>query len=312
MRVPKVSVIVAAYNAEKYLNRCLDSIAAQTLQDWECIVVDDGSKDRTGIIADEYAAKDARFQVIHKENGGVASARETGIENALGEYTIHADSDDWVDKSMLEELFNCAQKHSADMVICDYYEITNGGEYYSIQNPKSNDRITIWGKMMNSLAGSLWNKLIRKDCYERFHIRFEIGINDEEDKLICLKLLSHEISVTYINRAFYHYDKTQNLLSLSNSGYSPIPRLRILENIRNYTDITPIQSYYDNAIFYIAYHALPLNNSPKFNYISVFRPYRKSINRAAGFPLRSKVLVWLRMIHIPVPVTMAKRLFKRS
>lgn len=165
---------------------------------------------------------------------------------------------------MFEELLNCAQKHSADMVICDYYEVMNGREHYSIQNPQSNDRITIWGKMMNSLAGSLWNKLM------------------------------------------------QNLLSLSNSGYSPVLRLRILEKISNYTDITPIQSYYDNAVFYIAYHALPLNDSPDFNYNSVFQPYRKSINRAAGFPIRCKVLVLLRMIHIPVPLAMVKRLFKRS
>lgn len=102
-KVPKISVIVPVYKAEAYLHRCVDSIIAQTFTDWELLLVDDGSPDRSGDICDEYASKDARIRVFHKENGGVSSARQKGLDEAIGEYTIHADPDDWVEPTMLEE-----------------------------------------------------------------------------------------------------------------------------------------------------------------------------------------------------------------
>ena len=98
MNMPKVSIIVPVYKAEKYLNRCVDSILAQTFTDFELLLIDDGSPDRSGEICDEYAKKDSRIRVIHKENGGVSSARQRGLDESIGEYTIHADPDDWVEE----------------------------------------------------------------------------------------------------------------------------------------------------------------------------------------------------------------------
>lgn len=105
MNMPKVSIIVPVYKAEGYLHRCVDSILAQTFTDWELLLIDDGSPDRSGEICDEYAQKDSRVRVIHKENGGVSSARQRGQDEACGEYTIHVDPDDWVEPTMLEELY---------------------------------------------------------------------------------------------------------------------------------------------------------------------------------------------------------------
>lgn len=125
---PKISVIVPVYKAEAYLHRCVDSIIAQTFTDWELLLVDDGSPDRSGDICDEYASKDARIRVFHKENGGVSSARQKGLDEAIGEYTIHADPDDWVEPMMLEELYKKAKEDDADMVICDFIcEYKTGG-----------------------------------------------------------------------------------------------------------------------------------------------------------------------------------------
>lgn len=104
--LPKISIIVPVYKAETYLHRCVDSILAQTFTDWELILVDDGSPDQSGKICDEYAKKDQRVKVIHKENGGVSSARQRGLDESVGEYTIHADPDDWVEPEMLDELYN--------------------------------------------------------------------------------------------------------------------------------------------------------------------------------------------------------------
>ena len=98
---PKISIISPVYNAEPYIVKCLDSILAQTFESWELILVDDGSLDRSGNICDEYAAKDSRIVVIHKKNEGVGAARQTGMDNATGEYIIHVDPDDWVESDML-------------------------------------------------------------------------------------------------------------------------------------------------------------------------------------------------------------------
>ena len=97
-----VSVIVPVYKAEKWLHRCVDSILTQTMEDFELLLIDDGSPDRSGEICDEYAAKDSRVRVFHKENGGVSSARNLGLDNAKGEYICFLDSDDWIDSETLE------------------------------------------------------------------------------------------------------------------------------------------------------------------------------------------------------------------
>ncbi|MCI7728300.1 MAG: glycosyltransferase, partial [Bacteroidales bacterium] len=101
MAIPSVSIIVPVYNVELYLSKCIDSILAQSFTDWECILVDDGSKDSSGKICDEYALKDTRIKVIHQTNKGVSVARQVGIDNASGEYSIHIDPDDWVEPNML-------------------------------------------------------------------------------------------------------------------------------------------------------------------------------------------------------------------
>ena len=119
--MPAISIICPVYSAEKYIHRCLDSILAQTFTDFELLMIDDGSPDNSGKICDEYAEKDSRIRVFHKENGGVASARQIGLDNAIGDYTIHIDPDDWVDPNMLEELYAKAKEADADIVICDYW-----------------------------------------------------------------------------------------------------------------------------------------------------------------------------------------------
>ena len=175
MNTPFVSVIVPAFNAEKYLGRCLDSIAAQSFGDWECIVVDDGSTDGTAAMADGYAAKDARFRVIHKPNGGVASARQAGLDVARGVFTIHADADDWIDRELLEKLVETAGAEQADMVICDFHmaypaRVLHMREEYVSQRPKSLEPVRVLGEMLYDLHGSLCNKLIRRSRLEEYRM----------------------------------------------------------------------------------------------------------------------------------------------
>lgn len=212
--IPKVSVIVAVYKAETYLYRCLNSLVDQTLEDFEIVLVDDGSPDNSGVICDRFANQYPFIQVIHKRNGGVASARQCGIDHAQGEYTIHVDADDWVESTMLEELYQEAVRHDADMVICDYFEI-KWKERYVKQQPAS---LTSDAVLRDVLSGKIqaycWNKLIRRSCYQDYHIAFPLGLNFEDLFAVCTLCL-HDIRVAYLGKAFYHYDRYINGNSLS-------------------------------------------------------------------------------------------------
>lgn len=208
---PQISVIVPVYKAEKYLHRCVDSILAQTFTDFEVLLIDDGSPDRSGEICDEYAEKDIRVRVFHKENGGVSSARQCGIDNAHGEYSIHVDSDDWVESNMLQELYNKAKETYADMVICDFYVDTENELVYRTQNVSSiTSSVVLKELLFHRLHGSLCNKLIRLACYTENNIKFIKNLNYCEDYLVCVKILMHDIKIAYLDQAFYHYDQIVN------------------------------------------------------------------------------------------------------
>lgn len=302
-KVPKVSVIVPAYNAEKYLERCLNSIAVQTMPDFECIIVDDGSADKTGEIADTFAKKDSRFKVIHKSNGGVAVARQTGIDAAIGIYTIQFDADDWVEAKMLEILLNEAEAQEADMVFCDCYRRDNFAdkEILLSQRPISLEPKIVLGQMMHDLVATLWNKLIRRECYDIYDIQFVPEMLCE-DQYICFCLLSHPIKIAYVPVALYHYDLTQNPQSLVNSGISPAARLKPLEFVSTTIGLTGIQEYFDNAILIIAYEALFPPMDKCSGYSRLFRKHLLSICHGKGFHLRIKIFVILRIIGIRIPL----------
>lgn len=214
---PKVSVIVPVYKAEKYLNRSVGSILSQTLTDFEVLLIDDGSPDRSGDICDEYAAKDPRVRVFHKENGGVSSARQCGLDNAQGEYTIHVDPDDWVEPQMLEELYAKAKEEDADMVFCNYFWDKRNSSKVIRQHIALLDSISVLRGLFGSLHGSVWNKLIRRECCVENGVSFPIGINLYEDLIFNIELLlkTTSLKVAYIDKAYYHYIQNENTNSLT-------------------------------------------------------------------------------------------------
>ena len=156
--MPLVSIIVPVYKAEQWLHRCVDSILAQTMADFELLLINDGSPDRSGEICDEYAAQDSRVRVFHKENGGVSSARNLGLDNAQGEWISFIDADDWVEKEYLEGV---TENLDADMILggCRYVngyfcsadkEIIEGrriGEFMKIHSEDHFVR-AVWGKLI--------------------------------------------------------------------------------------------------------------------------------------------------------------------
>lgn len=209
MTHPAISIIVPIYKAEAYLRRCVDSILSQTFEDWELLLVDDGSPDGSGIICDEYARKDSRIKVFHKPNGGVASAREVGIANATGKYSIHIDPDDWIEPNTLEALISKAATADADIVIYDFlFDYGPKHQVVSRQNPVGQDLLE--ALLCNKLHGSLCNKLIRTELYWRYDLHFPEKMICWEDLFICCNVALHPCKVEYIPEAFYHYDLHSN------------------------------------------------------------------------------------------------------
>lgn len=202
----KVSVVVAVYQVERYIVKCLNSLVNQTLKDFEVLLIDDGSTDLSGSICDEFAKKDSRFKVYHKKNEGVGAARQMGLEKSIGEYIIHVDPDDWAESSMLEELYATAKREKADVVICDYFKnVDEKNSCYMIQKPNLAEKKGYFIGLLGPLYGACWNKLVRRGCFSEFGIFFVKEMSLWEDKLLNLKLAEQPIKVTYLPKAFYHY-----------------------------------------------------------------------------------------------------------
>lgn len=215
---PAVSVIVPVYNAEAYLEKCVNSLLIQTFRDFELLLINDGSTDVSGTLCDAFAQTDARVRAFHKDNEGVSATRQFGLDHARGEYTIHVDPDDWVEPNMLEELYTTAKAKNADMVICDYYVEFGKKTELKRQRPSSLDSETVLREMFQSLHGSLCNKLVRRACYKDFQIRFPPELHYSEDLYVVVSLLLHPIKVAYLPQAFYHYNQTANPNSISRSA----------------------------------------------------------------------------------------------
>lgn len=201
--MPKVTIIIPIYNAKNYLNKCLDSITNQSLQDLQVILVNDGSTDSSEQIIDEYIAKYPNlFEKLNKENGGQATARNLGIKYAKGEYVIFIDSDDYIEPSMIEELYTSANKNNADIAICDYYEITNDeNKEHKKALIKYSDNIIINYILSNP---SPWNKLIKLDLIKNNSILF-LEKHIYEDLATMPILCGYAKTIEYVEKPLYNY-----------------------------------------------------------------------------------------------------------
>ena len=206
MCMPAISVIVPIYNSEKSIRKLLDGFLVQSLTDWELIAVNDGSTDASGKIIDEYASKDSRIIAVHKKNAGVSAARQTGTDMAQGKYIIHADSDDWVEPNMLQELYDKAVSSDADVVICDFYVNEGDRQTYSKQEPRSLTPQSVLRQLFENLHGSCCNKLVKRSCISEIGVNFLEKLDYCEDLIFWVRLLkSNNLKISYLPMAYYHY-----------------------------------------------------------------------------------------------------------
>lgn len=216
---PTVSIIVPVYNAENTIRRCIESILDQEYTDFELLLVNDGSKDRSGTICDEYAAKDARIRVIHKENSGVSDTRNLAIGQARGTYLQFLDSDDWITPDATSSLVRAAETHQCDLVISDFYRVV--GERVSHKGDIDDDTVLsreeYAAHMMENPAdfyyGVLWNKLYRRSIVEEHHLRMDPEISWCEDFMFNLEYIRYAETFYALQVPIYYYVKTKGSLA---------------------------------------------------------------------------------------------------
>lgn len=203
-----LSLIIPIYNASSYLASCLDSLLSQSYQDFELILVDDGSMDDSPSICDEYAAKDERIKVLHEVHHGVAHSRQVGLETAKGEYILYVDADDTVEPGMIVDMYQEAVTKKADLVICDYRELTHEGEVYRKQEPTALDGVTVLEDILDGkLYGALWNKMMRREWLLQTKASFPLELTMREDLIFLSQCLPYASKIAYIPKAFYGYER---------------------------------------------------------------------------------------------------------
>ena len=222
----KISIIVPVYNVEKYLSRCVDSILNQTFTDFECILVDDGSPDNCGKICDEYAKKDKRIRVIHKENGGLSDARNAGIDIAQGEYIGFVDSDDWIHPQMYEILYNGIIENNVKISACKLEEEIEAGQFKRIYNPCFNVYNGLDFLVSNYfIAVSPPTKLYHKSLFD--NIRYPVG-RLHEDAFVVYKLFFKADNIAFTDNALYEYFRNSD--GITHSEFS-LKRLDVLDAV---------------------------------------------------------------------------------
>lgn len=220
---PKVSIIVPIYNVEKYLIKCVDSLVNQTLKEIEIILVDDGSPDNCPKICDDYAKKDTRIKVIHKQNAGVSAARNTGIEVATADWLAFVDADDWVEEDMFEEAYKRTINNDVDMVLFNFYSNYEKSEIINKKIPQE-DFITEDKNIIEQLKLSVlhpmfapyhtqfacmaapWNKIFKASIIKENNIKFPLEVKGIfDDGLFNLYYYDYVKKIDFFNKPLYHY-----------------------------------------------------------------------------------------------------------
>lgn len=226
--LPKISVIIPVYNVEKYLHRCVESVLNQTFQDFEIILINDGSTDPSGQICDEFTQKDSRITVIHKNNARVSAARNDGLKVAKGEYVSFIDSDDWIEPDMYQVMIQKAEELNLDFIMCDYKKKSDNyeeertqpirGGYYSEDQIKDElfQCLIMFDHIEFPPTISNWVCLINTDFLKRNNISYDEDVHYSEDSLFGSKMMYHATKFFYL-KGFHYYNYFYNPTSTTNT-----------------------------------------------------------------------------------------------
>ena len=275
-----ISVIIPVYNVEQYLHKCIDSILEQTFQNFELILVDDGSTDNSGKICDEYAIKDKRIIVIHQNNAGVSAARNTGLDSAKGEYIYFLDSDDWIESNALELLISLIEKNNLDLSIMEIKETDNEKTSYEKKDEiiyYSGDEVLNFFLKEQRVSVVMGNKLYKKELFNK--LRFPVGLR-HEDEWISSDIFCKAQKIAFTKQACIFY--RQHIGSYMYSPFS-LERLDYLSALEHRCHVlldSRKYNFYTKCVFYtlkifmnycIKINDLDLNQNEKRKLIKAYR-----------------------------------------
>lgn len=240
----EISVIVPAYNIEKYLAECLESIVSQTFKNFECIIVNDGSTDGTQLIAERFTKKDKRFRLVNKKNGGLSSARNAGYDEAKGTYVIFLDGDDFFSPKLLGKLHAKAIKYDADITVCNYKLFFENMKKYSdskidFSALKSDEVFSAETKPVEIFSTPLfmvWNKLFKTEFLNEHSIRHNEASHRAEDIDFSGRALADANKVTFVDDALSFYRTGNDSSNVSTSYRYPFDVVWSLEGLKKYLD----------------------------------------------------------------------------
>ena len=313
MNRPLVSIIIPVYNVEKYIEKCLDSVLAQSYDNLEILLIDDGSTDKSGAICAEYAGKDKRIHLIRQKNQGVSVARNVGLKKAQGRWIAFVDSDDYIESGYIEILLNNAEEKNADVVQCEQ-KIFNERSEVALCGKRSSiamDGLKACEKMLyqDTITSALWGKLISKSLF--CGVSFKKGII-HEDLDVLYFILKKAKKVYYINSSLYCYNEREESLIRKNFSKRTLDILGVMDGIMK--DSTNNKSLHEaaisrriNADFYV------LRQLPKSGYEDLQNQLKSEIKQHRKELLhnpevRKKTKVALRLSYFGMPIV--KLLFK--
>lgn len=297
----KVSVIVPIYKVEKFIGRCAESLMSQTLDDVEYIFVNDATPDNSMDVLDgvlkKYPARAGMISILkHEVNKGLPAARNTGLAAAHGEYVFHCDSDDFVEPTMLETLYNAAIDNNADIVWCDWFLSFEKSERYMRQPELSTSFDALKSMLGGGMKYNVWNKLVKRILYTDNRIQFPEGHGMGED-MTMIMLFVHARNVKYVPKAFYHYVKLNTSAFSSTVSDKHWIDLRYnLDNTVNYiSNVYGNRLEQDIAFFKLEakFPFLIMGNSKLFRLWKEWYPEaNKYILQNKNISYRSRMLQW--------------------
>lgn len=235
----KVSVIIPVYNVEDYLKECIESLTAQTIKDIEILLVDDGSKDKSGVICDEYSEKYENVKVIHKVNGGQASARNMALDIAEGEFIGFVDSDDWVDADMYMSMVESAEENNSDIVICDMVDHFPDKTIYHHSSEYDD---------VFKVTPSACNKLFRRSLIG--DTKFPEGLWYEDFEFTTKQLLKTK-NISNIHKGFYHCHCREVSTMFNDNSKKNLDIVTVINNLKVYMEDNGYDKEYKNLLEYL-------------------------------------------------------------
>lgn len=265
-----ISIIVPVYNIRTYLQECLYSLIRQTLSNIEIIVVDDGSTDGSSEVCDEYARKDCRIKVIHKQNEGLVRARKTGLQAASGDYIAYVDGDDWVETNMIERLYNTLIENDVDIAMCGRFEDTGATHrpvYHGISAGRYNRQDLLDKVYPNMIVNGaffewgvfpgVWDKLFRREVLEEHQMAVDDRLRMGEDAACTYLALLNANSIYVLHECLYHYRQSANSMVKQSVDFE-LQRMRfnilynsVKSSFEKYKDIYDLREQWKEYVLFL-------------------------------------------------------------